>query len=40
VMVNGELKAVGTSAELVSRTNSRTLEDAFVALATKAEATA
>jgi len=34
IMSEGELKAVGTSAQLMSETGTRTLEDAFVALAT------
>ena len=35
IMSEGELKAVGTSAELMSKTGTRTLEDAFVSLATE-----
>jgi ABC-2 type transport system ATP-binding protein len=35
IMSEGELKAVGTSAELMSETGTRTLEDAFIALATE-----
>lgn len=37
ILSKGDLKAVGTAAELVSRTGSKTFEDAFVALATDAE---
>lgn len=37
IMVNGELKAVGTAAELISKTRANTLEDAFIALATESE---
>lgn len=37
IMSKGILKAVGTSAELMVKTGTRTLEDAFVALATKSE---
>lgn len=37
VIAKGELKAVGTVAELIAETNSKTLEDAFVSLATKEE---
>jgi ABC-2 type transport system ATP-binding protein len=40
VMVKGELKAVGSAAELVLRTGAKTLEDAFVALATDSGASA
>ncbi len=39
VLVKGELKAVGTSAELVAATGGTALEDAFVALATGSEVT-
>ena len=35
IMVKGALKAVGTSAELISLTGAKTFEDAFVALATE-----
>jgi ABC-2 type transport system ATP-binding protein len=35
VMAKGELKAIGTAAELLSKTGTRTLEDAFVSLATE-----
>ena len=38
IMSSGELKAIGTAAELISRTDARTFEDAFVALATESEA--
>ena len=37
IMSKGELKAVGTAAELISKTGTRTLEDAFVALVTELE---
>jgi len=37
IMSKGELKAVGTAAELISKTGTRTLEDAFVALVTESE---
>ena len=40
VMARGELKALGTAAELISRTGAKTFEDAFVALATGSEASA
>ncbi len=40
VMARGELKALGTAAELIARTGARTFEDAFVALATGSEASA
>lgn len=33
IMANGELKAVGTSEELIKDTNSKSFEDAFIALA-------
>lgn len=38
VMARGELKALGTAAELIARTGAKTFEDAFVALATGSEA--
>ncbi len=37
IMVRGKLKAVGTLAELMARTNTESLEDAFVSLATNEE---
>lgn len=37
IMSKGELKAVGTAAELVAQTNSKSFEDAFVALAVGSE---
>ncbi|MEL7564648.1 MAG: ABC transporter A family member [Dehalobacterium sp.] len=37
IMVKGKLKAVGTVAELIAERNTKTLEDAFVSLATKEE---
>lgn len=37
VMVKGRLKAVGTAAELMAKTSTKTLEDAFVLLATEEE---
>ncbi|KUO67417.1 MAG: ABC transporter ATP-binding protein [Gracilibacter sp. BRH_c7a] len=37
VMSKGKLKAVGTVSELMAQTNTKTLEDAFVSLATKEE---
>lgn len=37
IMAKGRLKAVGTVAELTEKTNVKTLEDAFVSLATKEE---
>ncbi len=37
IMSKGELKAVGTAAELISQTGAQTFEDAFIALATKSE---
>lgn len=37
IMVKGRLKAVGTVAELITETNTKTLEEAFVALATNWE---
>ena len=40
VMARGELKALGTAAELIARTGAKTFEDAFVALATGSEASA
>lgn len=39
IMANGRLKAVGTAAELTEKTNTPTLEDAFVSLAALEEAT-
>jgi len=38
IMAKGELKALGTAPELISRTGAKTFEDAFVALATGSEA--
>lgn len=38
IMVQGELKAVGTSAELKTKTNAKSLEEAFIALAVAEEA--
>jgi len=35
IMSNGKLKAVGTVSELTAKTNTKTLEDAFVAIAGK-----
>ncbi|WP_048600374.1 ABC transporter ATP-binding protein [Rubeoparvulum massiliense] len=35
IMAKGKLKAVGTLAELLAKTNAKTLEDAFVSLATE-----
>lgn len=35
IMSNGQLKAVGTAEELMAKTGSKTLEDAFVALSTE-----
>jgi ABC-2 type transport system ATP-binding protein len=40
VMAHGELKAIGTAAELIARTGAPTFEDAFIALATGSEARA
>lgn len=40
IMAKGELKALGTAPELISRTGAKTFEDAFVALATGSEASA
>ena len=40
VMARGELKALGTAAELIAETGAKTFEDAFVALATGSEASA
>jgi ABC-2 type transport system ATP-binding protein len=37
-MAKGDLKAVGTAAELMMKTNTKTLEDAFVSLASQKEA--
>jgi ABC-2 type transport system ATP-binding protein len=37
IMARGELKALGTVAELTAKTNAKTFEDAFVALATGSE---
>lgn len=37
IMSKGKLKAVGTVSELMAKTNTKTLEDAFVSLATKEE---
>ncbi len=39
IMAKGRLKAVGTAAELTTKTNTLTLEDAFVSLAALEEAT-
>ena len=38
IMAKGELKALGTAAELIAKTGAKTFEDAFVALATGSEA--
>jgi len=35
IMVDGEIKAIGTSQELIEQTNSKTFEDAFVSIANK-----
>lgn len=40
VMAHGELKAIGTAAELIAGTSATTFEDAFIALATGSEACA
>jgi ABC-2 type transport system ATP-binding protein len=40
IMARGELKAIGTAAELIARTGAPTFEDAFIALATGSEANA
>lgn len=37
IMVKGELKALGTAAELISKMGTKTFEDAFVALATESK---
>lgn len=37
IMARGELKALGTVAELTAKTNAKTFEDAFVSLATGSE---
>ncbi len=37
IMSNGELRAVGTADELIKRTGTLNMEDAFVALATETE---
>lgn len=37
IMAKGKIKAVGTAAELMAETNTKTLEEAFVSLATKEE---
>lgn len=37
IMINGELKEIGTAEELVAKTNAKNFEDAFVAIATKEE---
>jgi ABC-2 type transport system ATP-binding protein len=37
IMAKGQLKAVGTAAELIAQTESATFEDAFIALATETE---
>jgi ABC-2 type transport system ATP-binding protein len=39
IMSNGDLKAVGTAAQLISATGAKNFEDAFVAFATEPEAT-
>jgi ABC-2 type transport system ATP-binding protein len=38
-MAKGKLKAVGTAAELMESTNTKSLEDAFISLATNEEVT-
>lgn len=38
IMAKGKLKAVGTVSELMAKTNTRTLEEAFVSLAAREEA--
>ena len=38
VLAKGELRAVGTAAELIAQTGAKTFEDAFVRLATEGEA--
>lgn len=35
IMANGQLKAIGTASELMSKTGTATLEEAFIALVTK-----
>lgn len=37
IMAKGQLKAVGTAAEMISQTGAKTFEDAFIALATESE---
>jgi ABC-2 type transport system ATP-binding protein len=37
IMANGKLKAIGTAAALMADTNTNTLEDAFIKMATKEE---
>jgi len=37
ILAGGELKALGTPAELIAKTNASTFEDAFIALATGSE---
>lgn len=37
IMLNGELKAIGTASDLISKTGAGTFEDAFVTLATESE---
>jgi len=37
IMAKGELKAVGTAQELISKTGTKTFEDAFISLATETE---
>ncbi|MDF2524827.1 MAG: transporter ATP-binding protein [Clostridiales bacterium] len=37
IMANGKLKAIGTAAALMANTNTKTLEDAFIKMATKEE---
>ena len=38
IMVNGHIKAVGTAAKLITETNTKSLEEAFILLATNKEA--
>lgn len=38
IMAKGELKAVGTASELMGKTGTKTLEDAFISLATESGA--
>ena len=37
IMSRGELKAVGTAAELIEKTKAKNFEDAFIAIATESE---